>query len=115
MHALNVIHYMHDKYAYERLEMALHDREILRTMACGIAGPVGRGRLAVGDQVRDASRRSATNRGLVVDYEIEGEFPAYGNDDDRVDAIAVALVERVHGQDPPAPDLPQRGARPSRC
>ncbi|KAA9393575.1 formate C-acetyltransferase [Kocuria coralli] len=89
--ALNCIHYMHDKYAYERLEMALHDREVLRTMACGIAGlsvtadSLSAIRYATVRPVRD-------DTGLVVDYEIEGEFPAYGNDDDRADEIAVRIV-----------------------
>jgi formate C-acetyltransferase len=92
VHALNVIHYMHDKYAYERIEMALHDRDVLRTMACGIAGlsvaadSLSAIRHATVRPVRDAT-------GLVVDYEVEGEFPAYGNDDDRVDEIAVELVQ----------------------
>ncbi|MGZ6617417.1 MAG: formate C-acetyltransferase [Solirubrobacteraceae bacterium] len=91
VHALNVIHYMHDKYAYERIEMALHDREILRTMACGIAGLS-----VVADSlsaIQHATVRPVRDeRGLVVDYEIDGEFPAFGNDDDRVDAIATELV-----------------------
>jgi formate C-acetyltransferase len=92
VHALNIIHYMHDRYAYERLEMALHDREILRTMACGIAGlSVATDSLSA---IKHASVRPVRNaEGLVVDYEIEGEFPMYGNDDDRVDSIAVRLVE----------------------
>jgi len=91
--ALNCIHAMHDKYAYERLEMALHDREILRTMACGIAGlsvaadSLSAVRYATVRPVRDES-------GLVVDYDVEGEFPTYGNDDDRADDIAVQIVER---------------------
>ncbi|MCR2816027.1 formate C-acetyltransferase [Microbacterium jiangjiandongii] len=89
--ALNCIHYMHDKYAYERLEMALHDREVLRTMACGIAGlsvaadSLSAIKYATVRPVRDES-------GLVVDYEVEGEYPCFGNDDDRVDAIARDLV-----------------------
>jgi formate C-acetyltransferase len=91
--ALNVIHYMHDKYAYERIEMALHDYPVGRTMAMGIAG------LAVTadslSAVRDARVKvSRDESGLVVDYEIEGSYPAYGNNDDRVDDIAVWLVER---------------------
>ncbi len=92
VHALNVIHYMHDKYAYERIEMALHDREILRTMACGIAGlSVAADSLAA---IRYATVKPVRDEtGLVVDYAVEGEFPAYGNDDDRVDEIAVRLVE----------------------
>jgi formate C-acetyltransferase len=90
--ALNAIHYSHDKYMYERLEMALHDRDILRTMACGIAGlsvaadSLSAIRYAKVKPIRDA-------RGLVVDYAIEGAWPAFGNNDDRVDQIAVWLVE----------------------
>jgi formate C-acetyltransferase len=92
VHALNVIHYMHDRYAYERLEMALHDRDVLRTMACGIAGlSVAADSLSA---IRYASVRPVSDeRGVIVDYEIEGEFPTYGNDDDRADSIAVQLVE----------------------
>jgi formate C-acetyltransferase len=91
VHALNVIHYMHDKYAYERLEMALHDREVLRTMACGIAG------LSVAADSLSAIKYAQVQpvrdeRGLAVDYEVQGEFPCFGNDDDRVDEIAVELV-----------------------
>ncbi|KAE8762603.1 formate C-acetyltransferase [Georgenia thermotolerans] len=91
--ALNCIHYMHDKYAYERLEMALHDKEVLRTMACGIAGlSVAADSLSA---IRYATVRPVRREdGLVVDYEIEGAYPAFGNDDDRVDAIATDLVER---------------------
>ena len=90
--ALNVIHYMHDKYAYERLEMALHDSDVHRTMACGIAG------LSVAADSLSAIRYATVKpvrdeRGLVVDYVIEGDFPTYGNDDDRADQIAVELVE----------------------
>ena len=90
--ALNCIHYMHDKYAYERLEMALHDGTILRTMACGIAGlSVAADSLAA---IKYATVRPVRDdSGLVVDYTIEGEYPAFGNDDDRVDAIAVTIVE----------------------
>ncbi len=90
--ALNVIHYMHDKYAYERLEMALHDSDVKRTMACGIAGlSVTADSLSA---IKHASVRPVRDeRGLVVDYDVTGTFPTYGNDDDRVDAIAVELVE----------------------
>ncbi|MDD9266770.1 formate C-acetyltransferase [Paenibacillus sp. GCM10023248] len=92
MNTLNVIHYMHDKYCYERLEMALHDREILRTMACGIAGLS-----VVADSlsaIRHAKVRPIRNdKGIAVDYEIEGDYPQYGNNDERVDAIAVQLAE----------------------
>ncbi|MFB6891524.1 formate C-acetyltransferase [Kitasatospora sp. NPDC056327] len=92
VHALNVIHYMHDKYAYERLEMALHDRDVRRTMACGIAGlAVAADSLAAIRYARVTPVRDGT--GLVTDYLVEGEYPAYGNNDDRVDAIAVHLVE----------------------
>ncbi|MFF3651955.1 formate C-acetyltransferase [Streptomyces sp. NPDC002181] len=92
VHALNVIHYMHDKYAYERLEMALHDRDVRRTMACGIAGlSVAADSLAAIKYARVGVVRDET--GLAVDYTVEGEYPAYGNNDDRADGIAVRLVE----------------------
>ncbi|CAL9551872.1 Formate acetyltransferase [Streptomyces sp. enrichment culture] len=91
VHALNVIHYMHDRYAYERLEMALHDREVLRTMACGIAGlSVAADSLSAIKYARVRVIRDAT--GLAVDYEVEGDYPAYGNNDDRADEIARGLV-----------------------
>lgn len=90
--ALNCIHYMHDKYAYERIEMALHDRDILRTMACGIAG------LSVAADSLSAIKHAKVHiirneAGLAVDYKIEGDYPAYGNNDDRADSIAVWLTE----------------------
>jgi formate C-acetyltransferase len=93
VHALNCIHYMHDKYFYERLEMALHDRDILRTMACGIAG------LSVAADSLSAIKHAKVNvirddKGLAVDYRIEGDYPKYGNADSRVDDIAAALVSR---------------------
>ena len=89
--ALNCIHYMHDKYAYERIEMALHDRDVLRTMACGIAGlSVAADSLAAIRYARVRPQRDES--GLVVDYLIEGEYPAYGNDDDRADSIAKQIV-----------------------
>ena len=93
VNTLNIIHYMHDKYSYERLEMALHDREILRTMACGIAG------LSVVADSLSAIKHAKVKtirdeNGIVVDYETEGDFPKYGNNDDRVDDIAVELVKR---------------------
>ncbi len=91
--ALNCIHYMHDKYAYERLEMALHDRDILRTMACGIAGlSVAADSLSAIKNAKVSVVRNA--EGLAVDYVIEGKYPAFGNNDDRVDAIAVDLASR---------------------
>lgn len=91
--ALNIIHYMHDKYCYESLAMALHDREILRTMACGIAGlsivadSFSAMKYAKVKVIRDET-------GLAVDYQVEGDFPKYGNDDDRVDDIAVEISKR---------------------
>lgn len=90
--ALNAIHYMHDKYHYERIEMALHDRDILRTMACGIAGlSVAADSLSA---IKYAKVKVIRNEeGIATDFEIEGEYPAYGNNDDRVDQIAVWLVE----------------------
>ncbi|WP_054950624.1 formate C-acetyltransferase [Numidum massiliense] len=92
MNTLNVIHYMHDKYCYERLEMALHDREILRTMACGIAG------LSVVADSLSAIKYAKVKvlrdeDGIATDFEIEGDYPKYGNNDDRVDSIAVWLVK----------------------
>lgn len=91
--ALNAIHYMHDKYSYEAIEMALHDREILRTMACGIAGlSVVADSLSAIKYAKVKVIRDET--GLAVDYEIEGDFPKFGNDDDRVDEIAVCIVKR---------------------
>ncbi|MDD9207380.1 formate C-acetyltransferase [Georgenia sp. 10Sc9-8] len=91
--ALNCIHYMHDKYAYERLEMALHDQDVLRTLACGIAGlSVAADSLSA---IKYATVRPVRDEtGLVVDYDVEGDFPTFGNDDDRVDAIAATLVEK---------------------
>jgi len=92
MNTLNVIHYMHDKYAYERIEMALHDRDVLRTMACGIAGLS-----VVADSlsaIKHAKVKPIRNeKGIVVDFEVEGEYPQYGNNDERVDSIAVEIVE----------------------
>ena len=92
--ALNMIHYMHDKYSYEALEMALHDKErdILRTMACGIAGlSVVADSLSAIKYAKVKVIRDET--GLAVDYQVEGDFPKYGNDDDRVDEIAVNIVK----------------------
>ena len=92
--ALNAIHYMHDKYSYEALEMALHDRDedILRTMACGIAGlSVAADSLSAIKYAKVKVIRDET--GLAVDYQVEGDFPKYGNDDDRVDQIAVDIVK----------------------
>lgn len=91
--ALNIIHYMHDKYSAENIMMALHDPVVLRTMACGIAGlSVAADSLSA---VKHARVRVLRNEdGLAVDYEVIGEYPAFGNNDDRVDSIANDLVER---------------------
>lgn len=90
--ALNAIHYMHDKYSYEAIEMALHDREIHRTMACGIAGlSVVADSLSAIKYAKVKVIRDET--GLAVDYEVEGDFPKFGNDDDKVDQIAVEIVK----------------------
>jgi len=91
--AMNIIHYMHDKYAYERSLMALHDRDIVRTMAFGIAG------LSVAADSLSAIKYAKVKairdeNGIAVDYEVEGDFPKFGNDDDRVDSIAADIVER---------------------
>ncbi|KAF0813899.1 Formate acetyltransferase [Andreprevotia sp. IGB-42] len=90
--ALNAIHYMHDKYAYERIEMALHDRDILRTMACGIAGlSVAADSLSA---IKYAKVKAIRNEaGIAVDFAIDGSYPAFGNNDDRVDNLAVWLTE----------------------
>lgn len=92
MNTLNVIHYMHDKYAYEKIEMALHDRTILRTMACGIAGLS-----VVADSlsaIKHTTVRPIRNeQGIAIDFDIEGEYPQYGNNDSRVDDIAINIVE----------------------
>src|SRR4029077_10495029 len=91
VNALNVIHYMHDRYCYESLEMALHDRDILRTMGFGIAGlshaadSLSSIKYAKVKPIRDET-------GLIVDFEVEGEFPCYGNSDDRADNIAIWIA-----------------------
>ena len=91
--ALNAIHYMHDKYSYEAIEMALHDKDIIRTMACGIAGlSVVADSLSAIKYAKVKVIRDET--GMAVDYEVEGDFPKFGNDDDRVDQIAVDVVKR---------------------
>lgn len=93
VNALNIIHYMHDKYSYESLEMALHDKDILRTMACGIAGlSVAADSFSAMKYAKVKVIRDAT--GLVVDYKVEGDYPKYGNDDDRVDSIAIEIVKK---------------------
>nr|WP_294464334.1 formate C-acetyltransferase [uncultured Sellimonas sp.] len=91
VNALNIIHYMHDKYCYERIQMALHDKKVTRWFATGIAGlsvvadSLSAIKYAKVKTVRDEN-------GIVVDYEIEGDFPKYGNDDDRADQIAYDIV-----------------------
>lgn len=92
--ALNIIHWSHDKYAYEAIEMALHDTDIVRTMGCGIAGLS-----IVADSLSAIKHATVTpvrdDTGLVVDYLVEGNFPRYGNDDDRADDIAATIVHMV--------------------
>jgi formate C-acetyltransferase len=108
--ALNVIHYMHDRYAYERLEMALHDHPVHRFLATGIAG------LSVAVDSLSAMKYAQVKvlrdtQGMAVDYEVDGEYPAFGNNDDRADAIAVDLVERFMDKIRRQPTY--RGAEPS--
>lgn len=92
INTLNVIHYMHDKYSYERIELALHDTDVQRTMATGIAGlsvvadSLSAIKYAKVKPIRDEN-------GIAIDFEIDGDFPKYGNNDDRVDSIAVELVK----------------------
>ena len=92
VNTLNIIHYMHDKYCYEKLQMALHDRDVKRWFATGIAGlsvvadSLSAIKYAKVKTIRDED-------GIVVDYEVEGDFPKYGNNDDRVDSIATQIVK----------------------
>lgn len=94
VNALNVIHYMHDKYCYEAIEMALHDRDVLRTLACGIAGlshaadSLSAIKYARVEPVRD-------ERGIIVDFNTTGEFPCFGNNDERADSLAKMLVSSM--------------------
>ncbi|MFW6296010.1 MAG: formate C-acetyltransferase [Halothece sp.] len=91
VNTLNIIHYMHDKYAYERLQMALHDRDVYRTMACGMAGlSVVADSLAAIKYGKVKVLRDET--GLAVDYQVEEDYPKFGNNDDRADSIATQLV-----------------------
>lgn len=92
INTLNIIHTMHDKYAYERLQMALHESHVIRTMACGIAG------LSVAADSLSAIKYAKVkpihnDKNIIVDYQIEGDYPKFGNDDDRVDTIARDLVK----------------------
>ena len=92
INTLNIIHYMHDKYCYERIQMALHDEDIIRTSACGLAGfSVVVDSLSAIKYAKVKPIRNAD--GLIVDFEMEGEYPAFGNNDSRVDSIATMLVE----------------------
>ncbi len=92
--ALNIIHYCHDRYAYEAIEMALHDSDIVRTMGCGIAGlSIVADSLSAIKYAKVTPVRDET--GLVVDYVTEGDFPIYGNDDDRADDIAATVVHTI--------------------
>ncbi|QQC44248.1 formate acetyltransferase [Schaalia meyeri] len=92
--ALNIIHYCHDRYAYESIEMALHDAEIVRTMGCGIAGlSIVADSLSAIKYAKVYPVRDET--GLVVEYRTEGDFPTYGNDDDRADDIAATVVHTI--------------------
>lgn len=92
MNTLNIIHSMHDKYCYERLQMALHDREVFRTMACGVAGlSVVADSLSAIKYARVKAIRNS--EGLVVDFKVEGDYPKYGNNDEAVDSIATMLVK----------------------
>ncbi len=93
VNTLNIIHYMHDKYCYEKIQMALHDKNVTRWFATGIAGLS-----VVADSlsaIKYAKVKAIRNEaGIVVDYEVEGDFPKYGNDDNRVDSIAYDIVHR---------------------
>lgn len=92
VNALNIIHYMHDKYCYEKIQMALHDRKVTRWFATGIAG------LSVVSDSLSAIKYAKVKtirdeNGIVIDYDVEGDFPKYGNDDDRADELAIQVVE----------------------
>ena len=107
VNAMNIIHYMHDKYAYERVEMALHDYAPLRTMAFGMAGmSVVADSLSAIKYAKVRVVRDAT--GLVTDYQTEGTFPIFGNNDNRVDQLAVWARQHLHEQAAEVPDLSQR-------
>ena len=108
--ALNCIHYMHDKYSYEAAQLALHDRDVFRTMACGIAG------LSVAADSLSAIKYAKVKvvrdeDGLAIDFQTEGDYPKFGNNDERVDAIACDLVERFMKKIQKLPTY--RGATPT--
>ena len=95
--AMNIIHYMHDKYAYEAIQMALHDTNVNRLMAYGVAG------LSVAADSLSAIKYAKVKpirdeNGITIDFEIEGDYPKYGNDDDRVDSIAKEILEKIHSE-----------------
>ncbi len=95
INTLNVIHYMHDKYAYEKIQMALHDTEVGRFMACGVAGLS-----VIADSlsaIKYAKVKVIRNEnGLIRDFEVEGDFPKFGNDDDRVDNLAIYVLDNIN-------------------
>lgn len=108
INTLNVIHFMHDKYAYEKIQMALHDTEVERFMACGVAGLS-----VIADSLSAIKYASVTpvtgENGLIERFEIEGDYPKYGNDDDRVDGIAVGVLKDFYEDLKKAPTY--RGAK----
>ena len=108
VNTLNVIHYMHDKYAYEKIQMALHDTEVERLMACGVAGLS-----VIADSLSAIKYASVTpvlnEEGRITDFKIEGDFPKYGNDDDRVDLLAAGLLKEFSEELKKTPAY--RGAR----
>ena len=107
VNALNIIHYMHDKYCYEKSQMAAHDKDVKRWFATGIAGlSVVADSLSAIKYAKVKAIRD--DRGIVVDYEVEGDFPKYGNDDDRVDAIASEIVHTFMTYIKGKPYLPRR-------
>ena len=111
VNAMNVIHYMHDKYAYERVEMALHDYAPLRTMAFGMAGmSVVADSLSAIEYANVRVVRDAT--GLITDYQTEGAFPMFGNNDNRVDHLAAWAGQHVHEQAAEISDLSPRASHP---
>ena len=95
VNTMNTIHYMHDKYSYEKIQMALHDTDVTRFMAFGVAGlSVAADSLSAIIYAKVKPVRD--ENGYITDFETTGDFPAYGNDDDRVDRIAAALIEGIH-------------------
>ena len=100
---------MHDKYCYERIQMALHDKQVTRWFATGIAGLIRSGRLAYPRSNTQRSRPMRDENGIVVDYIVEGDFPKYGNNDDRVDQLAQrAVVHDLHELHKGQSHLPRR-------